>query len=79
MTEIELLKALLRQVAKIDTQMVRKDDLSGVIEQLIMNEEQIDMVQHTIEYLKQSVELKHLENINSDEFLLRSIKQVEQL
>lgn len=79
MSEIELLKALLRQVAKIDAQMVKKDDLSGVIEQLIMNEEQIDTVQKTIEHLKQSVELKHLENINSDEFLLRSIKHVEQL
>lgn len=75
MSETELIKAVLRQLAKIESQMIKKDDLAGIIEQLIINEEQIEHIQKKLEELQLSVELKHIENINSDELLLRSIKQ----
>lgn len=74
MTEIELIKAVLRQLAKIESQMVKKEDLAGVMEQLIINEEQVEQMNESLEQLKLSVQLKHIENINSDEILLRSIK-----
>ncbi|WP_041808395.1 hypothetical protein [Evansella cellulosilytica] len=75
MTELDLLKIILHRLAKIDSEMLKKNQLDGVIELLINQEEKVESLQKSIEDVKFSVEMKHLDNINADELLLRSIQQ----
>ncbi|ADU31836.1 hypothetical protein Bcell_3595 [Evansella cellulosilytica DSM 2522] len=75
LTELDLLKIILHRLAKIDSEMLKKNQLDGVIELLINQEEKVESLQKSIEDVKFSVEMKHLDNINADELLLRSIQQ----
>ncbi|SDZ33921.1 hypothetical protein SAMN05421736_11054 [Evansella caseinilytica] len=73
MTELELLKVVMHKLAKIEAQMMKKSDVKDMVEHYITQEEQTEAIQSALDDLKRSVEEKHLENINSDELLLRSI------
>ncbi|WP_142303642.1 hypothetical protein [Evansella halocellulosilytica] len=73
MTELELLKIVIHKLTKIEGEMVRKKDIADITLQLDEQEEQIQATYDTLHELRRSVEEKHIENINSDEILLRSI------
>ena len=74
MEEIDLLKVLIHKLANIEAEMMKRKDMEELIVQLITNEEKVEIIQETLETLKLSVETKHMENINSDELLLRSFR-----
>ncbi|UCZ52668.1 hypothetical protein LGQ02_17945 [Bacillus shivajii] len=73
MTELDLLKTILHKLAKMEGEMVKRKDISEITVQLEEQEEQIQATYDTLHELRRSVDEKHLENINSDEMLLRSI------
>ncbi|MFA9558939.1 hypothetical protein ACERII_16635 [Evansella sp. AB-rgal1] len=75
MTEIELLKAIIHKLVKIESQMMKQQDLIELMEQFVTQEEYAESIQEALLELKKSVNLKHIENINSDELILRSIMQ----
>ncbi|MBU9712798.1 hypothetical protein [Evansella tamaricis] len=79
MTELELLKVILHKLARIEKEMVKTSELDGLIQQMICQEENLESVHCLLDDLKTSIEIKHLENINSDEFLLRSIREPVEL
>ena len=74
MKEVDLLKVLIHKLANIEAEMMKRKDMEELIVQLITNEEKVEIIQETLETLKLSVETKHMENINSDELLLRSFR-----
>ncbi|UTR11743.1 hypothetical protein MM300_05425 [Evansella sp. LMS18] len=74
MTDLDLLKIIIHRLAKIEGEMIKRNDLEEIIVQLLTQEEKVEIIQDLVESLRHSVEAKHLENINSDELLLRSIR-----
>lgn len=74
MTDVDLLKIIIHRLAKIEGEMIKRNDLEEIIVQLLTQEEKVEIIQDLVESLRHSVEAKHLENINSDELLLRSIR-----
>ncbi|WP_078594355.1 hypothetical protein [Evansella clarkii] len=74
MTDVDLLKIIIHRLAKIEGEMIKRNDLEEIIVQLLTQEEKVEVIQDLVESLRHSVEAKHLENINSDELLLRSIR-----
>ncbi|SDO45557.1 hypothetical protein [Alkalicoccus daliensis] len=73
MSEIDLLKAVLRRVAKLEETLLKHYNLQDISEQL---DDQADAIQHlhvTLAEFKGAVDSHHMENINSDDMLLRSI------
>ncbi|MBU9722270.1 MULTISPECIES: hypothetical protein [Bacillaceae] len=75
MNEMDLLKTILHKLAQIERQMIKKEDFEELSEQLIIQEEQIEVVHELLEDLQVNVDVKHRENINSDEILLRYIRE----
>jgi hypothetical protein len=76
LTQTELLKALMHKVAQIERNMSRKEDLIPVKNGIGETIEQMAFLQEELETLKSSVELKHIENINSDEVILHSFMEM---
>ncbi|PTL39440.1 MAG: hypothetical protein EA344_02335 [Alkalicoccus sp.] len=73
MTELELLKVVVRRLARLEKIIIKQEDLYDLSEQL---DEQSDAIRHlhtTIAEFKGAVDSHHMENINSDDMLLRSI------
>ncbi|MDQ0254547.1 K+/H+ antiporter YhaU regulatory subunit KhtT [Evansella vedderi] len=75
MDEKELIKVILHRLAKIEQEMMKRKDLVDIMEQLVIHEESLENIHDALGNLKSSVEIKHMENINADEILLRSIRE----
>ncbi|TMW72390.1 hypothetical protein [Alteribacter natronophilus] len=76
MTDTDLLKTLIHKVAQIEKRMTCKEDLVPVKNGIGETIEQMAFLQEEVETLKTSVELKHIENINSDEVILHSFMEM---
>lgn len=73
MSEIDLLKVLIRRLSKLEDTILKNTMLQDISEQL---EEQADAIRHlhvTLAEFKGAVDSHHMENINSDDMLMRSI------
>ncbi|MDG5786657.1 hypothetical protein QA612_04075 [Evansella sp. AB-P1] len=75
MNEMDLLKVIIHKLVQIERNMIKREDITELIHHLESPEEQVELIQEALMELKMSVEQKHIENINSDELLLRSIRQ----
>ncbi|SES38695.1 hypothetical protein [Salipaludibacillus aurantiacus] len=73
MKEEDLLKVILHRLAKIEAKMAKQDDLDEIHEQLFEQDEQIRHISDGLQALKVNLEIRHIENMNSDDVLLRSI------
>lgn len=73
MKEFDLLKASMHKLASIEAKMVQRDDIENIHEQLYEQSEQLEETLIKVQELKGMLEINHLENINSDDVLLRSI------
>ncbi|WP_026688309.1 hypothetical protein [Alteribacter aurantiacus] len=75
-TEMDLLKSVLHKLAHIERAMVKKEDLTFLNKGMGEAIEQMAFLQEDILEFKRSVEAKHIENINSDEVILRSFLEM---
>ncbi|WP_096437009.1 hypothetical protein [Alteribacter populi] len=75
MTEKDLLKVIVHKLAQIENQMVCKKDMNLLNNAMSEAIEQMTFLQEDIVELKSSVEVKHIENINSDEVILHSFME----
>ncbi|MCD8510332.1 MAG: hypothetical protein LRY73_11045 [Bacillus sp. (in: Bacteria)] len=57
--------------------MLKRKDYMTLVDSFMAHEDQINKIINTLEDLKTTVEITHIENINSDEILLRSIRQTQ--
>ncbi|PYZ92821.1 hypothetical protein CR194_14320 [Salipaludibacillus keqinensis] len=73
MKELDLLKIMMHKLATIESKMIKHDDLEEMNEQLYEQEESLKNIQNNLKDLKLNMEIKHIENMNSDDVLLRSI------
>lgn len=73
MSEMDLLKVLVRRLAKLEDTLLKNNILQDISEQL---DDQADAIRHlhdTLAEFKGAVDSHHMENINSDDILMRSI------
>lgn len=73
MSEMDLLKTILRRIVQLEDKLLKHYSLQDISEQL---DDQADAIRHlhvTLSEFKGAVDSHHLENINSDDMLLRSI------
>jgi len=70
---LELLKVLMHKLAAIEKKLAKLDDLEDMNEHLFEQEESLKVLSHSLNELKINMEIRHIENINSDDMLFRSI------
>lgn len=73
MKEIDLLKVLMHKLAAIERKLTMLDELEDMNEHLFEQEEYLKTIQNNLKELKVNMEIKHIENINSNDMLFRSI------
>jgi HJR/Mrr/RecB family endonuclease len=73
MTEMELLKVVIRRLAKLEKSIIKQDDLYDISEQLDEQADALRDLHATLAEFKGAVDSHHMENVNSDDMLLRSI------
>lgn len=73
MSEMDLLKMIMHKLAKIEATTIKRDELDELNECLYDQQEHLKHIQDTLQELKSSLEVRHIENMNSDDVLLRSI------
>lgn len=76
--DIDLMKVIIHRLSMLEKEMLKKKDHISLMESYRHNEDQITKIINAIDALKTSIQLQHLENINSDEVLLRSIRQTQE-
>ncbi|MBM7096872.1 MULTISPECIES: hypothetical protein [Alteribacter] len=76
LTEMDLLKSVLHKLAQLERTMVKKEDVSYLNNAMSEAIEQMSFLHEDLEALKTSVEVKHIENINSDEVILHSFMEM---
>ncbi|RKL68380.1 hypothetical protein CR203_07840 [Salipaludibacillus neizhouensis] len=73
MNEMDLLKMVMHKLAKIEAATIKRDDLDELNECLFDQQENLKHIQDTLQELKVNLDIRHIENMNSDDVLLRSI------
>ncbi|NJP37095.1 hypothetical protein [Alkalicoccus luteus] len=75
MTELELLKVIIRRLSRLENLLSSKDDMELITEQLDHQSDAIRHLHDSMAEMKGLVDSHHMENVNSDDVLLRSILQ----
>ncbi|WP_280769524.1 hypothetical protein [Salipaludibacillus daqingensis] len=76
MKEIDLLKVIIHKIVSIEKKMIKQDDLE---DHLFEQEEYLKNIEKRLKEMKINMEIKHMENINSDDMLLRSILESKEV
>ncbi|PRO65619.1 hypothetical protein [Alkalicoccus urumqiensis] len=72
MSERELIQTILRRIAKLEHAVATQEGLEDISDQM---DEQSDAIRHlhmTLAELKGDMQMQHMENVNSDDLLMRS-------
>jgi hypothetical protein len=70
MKELDLIKVLMHKLAIIDKKLAILEDMN---EHLFEQQESLKLLGNNLKELKNNMEVRHIENINSDDMLFRSI------
>ncbi|WP_416147202.1 hypothetical protein ACM26V_13345 [Salipaludibacillus sp. HK11] len=79
MNELDLIKVIMHKLSVIEKTMIKQEDLEEINEHLFEQESNLKTIQDNLKEIKVMMEIKHIENMNSDDILLRSILENKEI
>ncbi|QKS72295.1 hypothetical protein FLK61_37305 [Paenalkalicoccus suaedae] len=76
--DIELLKVVMHRLAKIESQLITKNDMDTIHEQLDEQLSNLQLIEHRVQELSHVSERQYKEHVNSDEALVRMLVKIYQ-